>query len=128
MGLTAQVQAGIELAFNAADDLVGALWLTRQEQSSFDPATGDVTQVEVEFEFRGVVDKSSSSGEFDGSTGTAGAEVEGTTHEAVMKPAETEPKVGDVLRVGDQRLRVLSVDPIAPDGSTVLLWILGLAV
>lgn len=128
MGLTATVQAAIDLAFEKADDLVAEVWLTRQRQTGYDAATGDATVLEVEFKFEAIVDKADKRGIFDSDTGSAGSEVDGSQIEVVMKPGDTIPKVGDVLRVGEERHRVLSVDAVKPDGSTVLLWQLMVAI
>lgn len=128
MSLLAQVSSAVDLAFAAADDLVGELWLTRQQQSAFDPVTGQATAVEVEYLFEGVIAAAGTTGAFSTDTGTAGSEVDGTKQEVVLKPAETTPIVGDVLRVGEQRLRVLTVEAVKPDGVNVLLWILEVSV
>ena len=127
MSLLATVQAAVDLAFSKADDLVGVLWLTRQKQSADNGQTGDVTTIEVEYPFDGVAAKSLTKGESDSDTGTGGAEVDGTTQDVLLKPGDTDPVVGDVLRVGEQRHRILAVDSVKPDGATVVLWQLKVA-
>ena len=128
MSLLATVQGAVDLAFEKADDLVGEFWLTRQKQSSYDGATGDVTTIEVEYKFEGVAAKSLTRGSFDSDTGTSGSELDSTTQDVLLKPADTDPVVGDVLRVGEQRHRVLDVDSVKPDGETVVLWQLKVSV
>lgn len=123
MGLLAQVQAAVDLAFEAADDLVAEIWITRQQQSSFDPATGDATEIEVEYVFEGVVDTQSKFGAFNTrGTGESGSEVGSSNAKLYLKPGGTDPKRGDVARVDETRYRIERVSPIVPDGKTVLLW------
>lgn len=128
MSLLAQVQAAVDLAFEKADDLVGEFWVTRQKQSSYDGQTGDVTTIEVEYKFEGVAAKSLTKGSTDSDTGTSGSEIDSTTQDVLLKPGETDPIVGDVLRVGEQRHRILEVDPVKPDGVTVVVWQLKVSV
>lgn len=128
MSLLATVQKAVDLAFEKADDLVGEFWLTRQQTASYNGVTGDVTTIEVEFKFDGVAAKSLTKGSFDTDTGTSGSEVDSTSQEVLLKPGEVDPVVGDVLRVGEQRHRVIFVDAVKPDGETVVLWQLKVSV
>jgi len=128
MSLLAQVQAGVDLAFRVTDDLVAEVWLTRQQQNGYDATTGDATVTEVEFKFEGIVDTAKESGESISDTGTAGSEVDGSEANVILKPGATDPQVGDVLRIGDRRHRVLNVEPVKPDGETVIIWQLKVAV
>lgn len=129
MALQAQVQAAVVLAFEAIEDLAADVWLTRQQQSSFDPATGDITQVEVEYQFVGVIDTAVKFGAFNSrGTGEAGGEVQGSNVKLYLKPGDTVPQRGDVARVGVERHRIERVNAIKPDGKTVLLWELDVSV
>lgn len=124
MSLFEQVQSAVELAFAAAGDLVGDFWLTRSRQSGYNPATGDVTVVEVEFKFKGVLEGAEYYTEGSGDSTQRGTDVGVRKANAVLKPGEVEPEVGDVLRIGDNRHRILRVEPVAPDGTNVVLWTL----
>lgn len=129
MALTAQIQAAVDLAFAAADDLVASVWLTRQQGGAYDPATGDVPQAEAEFLFEGVVDRAGNFGTFSSrGQGESGSEVEASSVRIYLKPGETDPEVGDVLRIGDERFRINSISPVKPDGVTVLIWELEVSV
>ena len=124
MGLTATVQAGIDTAFAQAGDLVGEIWLTRESTGTFNPATGDVTSVEVEFSFDGIIDTRKKAGSFGSSDNVAaGADINRDSVLVYLKPADdVVPEVGDVLRINESKLRISSVNPVMPDGVTVLLW------
>lgn len=128
MGLEATIQAGIVTAFEAAGDLVGEIILTRQQAGTFDPVAGTAPQIEVEFCFEGIVDEVSESAPAGGGQrASGGSEIEQAEATVYLKPTDTDPVRGDALRIGDTKYRVLTVDPLKPNGRTVLLWTLGVA-
>lgn len=123
MSLTAQIQAAVDLAFASAGDLVAEVLILRQEAGSYNAATGDVAQAEADFYFEGVVDRAGTFGQFSSrGQGESGSEVEGSAVRVYLKPGEVDPEVGDVCRIGDERFRVASINPVKPDGVTVLIW------
>lgn len=126
MGLEATIQAGIEQAFTAVGDLVAEVWLTRQTTGAYDSSTGDITTVEATYKFEAVIDEVMEDG--GGERATGGSEVESIDAKVYMKPGETVPVRGDVLRIGDTRYRIITVEPLKPGGVTVLLWQLGVAI
>lgn len=129
MGLQATIQAGIVTAFEAADDLVAEVWLTRQVAGVYDSGTGDVPSTEATYKFDGIIDEVKETGSASGDAGsTGGSEVEQVDLLAYLMPGQTDPVRGDILRVGETKYRVVTVDPLKPDGVTVLLWTLGIAI
>lgn len=128
MGLEATIQAAVVTAFDAADDLVASVVLTRQQAGQYDAANGNMAHVEVEFEFEAIVDEvSETAPSGGGQRATGGSEIEQAEATVYMKPGETDPVRGDVLRIGETKYRVLTVDPLKPNGVTVLLWTIGVA-